>query len=67
MFQKKKKNEVFIELSPIHNTSELKQTETTKLEIITFYNRSKSGANMMDKMQSEHTVKRRTSVHLFSA
>jgi hypothetical protein len=58
MFQKKNKSA--IHLSTMHMTDDVEQTATVKPEIIKYYNQTKGGVDIMDKMLSEYKVKRRT-------
>lgn len=55
----KKKKSVIL-LSTMHMTGEVENTDAAKPEIIKYYNKTKGGVDVMDKMLGEYTVKRRT-------
>lgn len=55
-----KKNKSVIVISSMHMVPEVEQTNTAKPKIISYYNQTKGGADTMDKMLCEYTVKRRT-------
>lgn len=55
-----KKNRSVVLLSSMHMTGEVEATQSSKPEIITYYNKTKGGVDTMDKMLGEYTVKRRT-------
>lgn len=44
----------------MHTTGEVEKTDVAKPEIIKYYNKTKGGVDVMDKMLAEYTVKRRT-------
>ncbi|XP_069585014.1 piggyBac transposable element-derived protein 4-like [Ranitomeya imitator] len=56
-----KKNKSVVLLSSMHMTGEVEETLAAKPEIIKYYNITKGGVDVMDKMLGEYTVKRRTS------
>ena len=56
--QKKKKAVVL--LSSMHISGKVEETQSSKLEIIKYYDKTKGGVDTMDKMLGEYTAKRRT-------
>jgi Transposase IS4 len=55
-----KKKKAVVMLSTMHMTPMVEDTETSKPEIITYYNKTKGGVDNMDKLLGEYTCKRRT-------
>ncbi|XP_069592446.1 piggyBac transposable element-derived protein 4-like [Ranitomeya imitator] len=53
-----KKNKSVVLLSSMHMTGEVEETLAAKPEIIKYYNITKGGVDVMDKMLGEYTVKR---------
>jgi len=52
-----KKNRSVVLLSSVHMMGEINTTETAKQEIITYYNKTKRGIDVMVKMLGEYTMK----------
>lgn len=55
-----KKNKAVILLSTMHNKPITDQNAPFKPEIMQYYNQTKSGVDIMDKMVNEYSVKRKT-------
>ena len=55
-----KKMKAIVLLLPLNMSGEVAETLSAKPEIINYYNKTKGGVNTMDKMLSEHIVKRQT-------
>ena len=55
-----KKNKSVVLLSSMHMTGEVEETQAATPQIIRYYNKTKGGVDVMDKMLGEYTVKRRT-------
>lgn len=56
-----KVNKAVILLSTMHSTDVIDDSLKKKPEVISFYNKTKSGVDVMDKMLGTYTCKRRTS------
>lgn len=55
-----KRNKAVVLLSTMHMTGDIEATQAAKPEIIKYYNKTKGGVDVMDKMVGEYTVKRKT-------
>lgn len=55
-----KKNKSVVLLSSMHMTGNVEETQAATPQIIKYYNKTKGGVDVMDKMLGEYTVKRRT-------